>query len=356
MRRLFGELIAYFDGLARSSTQAWQRFFFTPADPIPLALIRIIVGSLMVWNLATLGPDLRDYLGSDGWIGPEAVRHYLAQNLPGAWSFWLFVPDSHLLPVWVGCLVVATLFTLGLGSRMTAVLCWVIAVSTARRAPVTLFGFDQINATWILYLAVGGASGHALSLDRVIAYRREKQKKLSLVGARKDNRPRRSVSANISLRLIQLHLALVYGSAGLSKLMGPEWWNGTALEMILLTPEFRRLDPTWFLDRPTLLQLATHAGLALEIAYPALIWVPRLRPLLIVAVVSMHLGIDLMLGLTEFGLTMIAANLAFLSRIDRDEPTNHDKSFATPGIAHVAKSRSARRIWRVEKRTASNAD
>ena len=33
-------------------------------------------------------------------------------------------------------------------------LAWVIVVSTVRRVPVALFGFDQIVSTWTLYLAV----------------------------------------------------------------------------------------------------------------------------------------------------------------------------------------------------------
>jgi hypothetical protein len=316
MHRLLTGLMAYLADLAQTSTRAWQRFFFTPADPTLLALIRIIVGSLAVWNLATLAPDLEDYLGSDGWIGPESVRQFLAQNSPGAWSFWLIIPDAWLRPAWVLCLVVAALFTVGFASRTTAVLTWAIAVSTARRAPVTLFGFDQMNATWILYLAVTGASGQSLSVDRYLARRRARGREvlagvdaIELIDSRS---PRPTVSANLALRLIQLHLALVYGSAGLAKLMGPEWWNGTALEMILLTPEFRRMDPTWFLSHPSLVQLATHAGLLLEIAYPVLIWVRQLRPLILCAVLIMHVGIDLMLGLTEFGLTMAAANMAFL--------------------------------------------
>jgi hypothetical protein len=316
MYRILAEVKSYFANLARTSVRAWRQFFFTPSDPTLLGVVRIIVGALVVWDLLTLAPDLSDYLGSEGWISQEAVGDYFAQVLPGAWSFWLFVPDAWLIPTWVICLVIAILFTIGLRTRTTAVLTWAIAVSTARRAPVTLFGFDQMNATWILYLAVCGASGQALSLDRFLACRFARRTKgLSVQGhgARKEwARPARTVSANLGIRLLQIHLAIVYGSAGVSKLMGAEWWNGTALEMILLTPEFRRLDPIWFLEHPSLLQLGTHAGIALEISYPVLIWVRPLRPLVLGAVLLMHLGIDQMLGLTEFSLAMLAANVAFL--------------------------------------------
>lgn len=309
MRRLLSEPWDYLKDLGSSTLRAWRGFFFTPADPTPLGLIRAVVGVLLFWDLAVLGLDLKDFLGSDGWIGPESVRGYLAEYSPWGWSFWLWVPDRWLPLAWGVCLVIAALFAVGLGSRVVAILAWAIAVSTVRRAPVALFGFDHMLSTWAFYLAASGASGQAVSLDRYRARRRALQ--------RGDDRTADlaapTVSANLGLRMIQLHLVLIYGSAGFAKLMGPEWWNGTALEMIMLTPEFRRFDLTWLSAYPALLALATHGGLLLEISYPVLIWVRKLRPLLLVAIALMHLGNDLLLGLTEFGLAMIAANLAFAS-------------------------------------------
>src|SRR5207302_676433 len=83
-----------------AAVRAWDAFFFTPADPTPLALIRIVTGLLLLWNLAILGLDLRDDLGSDGWADPATVRELLGR---WSWSFWLAVPDSLLWPAWVAC-------------------------------------------------------------------------------------------------------------------------------------------------------------------------------------------------------------------------------------------------------------
>jgi len=320
VRRLLSEPARYLKDLVLGALHAWRAFFFTPADPTALGVVRVAVGALLFWNIAVLGLDLRDYLGSDGWIGPEAVRQFLAEQSPWAWSFWLWIPDRWLHLAWAGCLVVTALFTLGLGTRVTAVLAWAIAVSTVRRAPVALFGFDHMVSTWAFYLAAFGASGQSVSLDRFLSRSRASRRE-EMEGAQgrsatcgiATGAPVASVSANLSLRLIQLHLVLIYGSAGLSKLMGPEWWNGTAIEMIILTPEFRRFDLTWLAAYPSLLSLATHAGVLLEISFPVLIWTRKLRPLLIVAVALMHLSIDLCMGLTEFGLAMVAATLAFSS-------------------------------------------
>jgi len=319
VRRLLTGTLAYASDLWQSAARGWNAFFFTPADPTPLGLIRIAVGLLALWSLAVYGLDLRDFFGSDGWADAEAVRRVQGYDQPGLWSFWFLVPDPLLRPVWAACLVVLMLFTAGLFSRVTAVLAWVIVVATARRVPVSLFGFDQAVSAWLLYLAVSGAGGQAVSLDRFLG--RWKRGRDAWSRRRSDGRvpltsgaPAPTVSANLALRLIQLHLCLVYGMAGLAKLQGPAWWNGSALWGTLASGEFRRWDLTWLAAYPWLLNALTHASLALEVFYPALVWSRVTRPLLLAATVLLHAGIGLTSpGLGEFGLAMVAANLAFVS-------------------------------------------
>ena len=127
-------------------------------------------------------------------------------------------------------------------------------------------------------------------------------------------RPPATISANLALRLIQLHLVVIYAMAGLAKVQGPSWWNGTAIWKTMATGEFVVLDFTALAAWPLLINLVTHASLALELLYPVLIWVKIVRPLLLAGVMALHLGIAVMSpGLTEFALVMIAANLAFVS-------------------------------------------
>jgi predicted DCC family thiol-disulfide oxidoreductase YuxK len=308
--------------LLAAAVRGWNGFFFTPADPTSLGVVRAVVGLLLFWSLFVTGLDLQDYLGSHGWADPRAVRDALGLNQPEdpswAWSFWLWLPDAWLRPAWVACLGVLLLYAAGAGSRVTAVLAWAIAVSTNRRVPVILFGFDQIAPTWALYLAVCGASGQAFSIDRFVA--RWRRSRAEVARRRKDGHwtvphglPQPTVAANLGLRLIQLHLALIYVTAGLAKLRGDAWWNGFAAWGVVASGEFRRLDLTWLAAFPLLLNLMTHAGLLLELVYPVLVWGRLLRPLAIAGMVFLHVGIDITLGLTEFGLAMLAGNLAFVS-------------------------------------------
>lgn len=321
MRRLLSGLIDYAADLAGSIRRGWNDFFFTPSDPTALGLIRIATGLLAFWSLFVLGIDLFDYFGADGWADPGVVRLFQTERQPLAWSFWFSVSDAWLRPVWLGCLVVLGLFTAGLFSRATAVLAWIIVVSTVRRVPIALFGFDQVVSMLTLYLAATGASGQAVSLDRFLRRFRQARKSTAHLGASgrrgvstEPGRPAPTVSANLALRLIQLHMVLIYGMAGLAKLQGPSWWDGTALWGTMTAAEFVVLNFTFLAAHPWLINVLTHASLALEILYPVLIWVRVARPLILAAVVVLHLGIAVMSpGLAEFGLMMIAANLAFVS-------------------------------------------
>ena len=169
MRRLLSEMRDYLSTLASTTRRAWNAFFFTPADPTPLGLIRIAAGLLAFWSLLVFGLDLNDYFGSHGWADPTVIRQSQLARQPLAWSFWFLVPDSLLRPVWLVCLAILGLYTAGLFSRVTGVLAWVIVVSTVRRLPIALFGFDQVLSTLLFYLAVTFSSGQAVSLDRFLA-------------------------------------------------------------------------------------------------------------------------------------------------------------------------------------------
>ena len=318
MRRFLNGIGAYPVELARAIVRGWNGFVFSPADPTPLGLIRVVVGALLTWSLFVYGLDLHGHFGRAGWMNLEIVEKFRHEQMPHSWSFWSYVPDAFLRPAWLACLAVLVAFTLGLWSRATAVLAWAIVVSTARRAPISLHGFDDVLSTWALYLAASGASGQAVSLDRFFA--RWKRNRAEVAHRRKDGRwtapsgvPTPTISANIGLRLIQCHLALIYGMSGLSKFMDVGWWNGTAIWGTLASADFRLFDLTWLAAYPKLLNFMTHAALFLETSYIALIWVKPARPLVLAGVTAMHLGIALTLGLVEFSTAMLAANLAFVS-------------------------------------------
>lgn len=316
-------------------TSAWDRFFFRPADPAPLGLIRIATGLLLLWSLGWLGTDLRGFLGSEGWVDQANLRDFRLNNDLWEWSLWDLVPDRMLVPAYALAMIVLAMFTVGFASRITAPLAWAVAVSTSRRNPSILFGFDQFVSIWAFYLSVSGASGLTFSVDRLLSRRKRGPGEVTP-----------SVAANVGLRLIQLHLAISYGAAGVSKLRGVSWWDGSALIKLLGNAEFRPFDLTWILAVPGAeyaLNLGAHLALWTEILYPVLIWKPRFRPWMLGAVVLMHAGIALMLGLTEFSLAMLTGNIAFVSgsRIRRSLPIGRHGLRREPGVESGGESPAA---------------
>ena len=108
-------------------------------------------------------------------------------------------------------------------------------------------------------------------------------------------------------------MCIIYLFAGMAKLTGPGWWDGTAMWMAFGNLEYQSLDMTWMADWPRLMNLMTHVTIFWELTYWALVW-PRLtRPVVLLLAIPLHMGIAICLGMMTFGLIMLVGNLAFVS-------------------------------------------
>src|SRR5262249_18276517 len=116
-----------------------------------------------------------------------------------------------------------------------------------------------------------------------------------------------------AIRLMQLHLCVLYFFAGTSKLMGNAWWNGTALWGAVANLEYQSIDMTWLAHYPLVVNFMTHVSVLWEVTYFATVWPRMTRPIVIALAVPLHMGIALCLGLCTFGLVMLVANMAFVS-------------------------------------------
>jgi uncharacterized membrane protein YphA (DoxX/SURF4 family) len=300
MKRLGGALVSYAEDSARAAAQAWDAFWFRPADPTLLGLLRILTGLMLVYTHAVWGLVLPDFFGQGSWLNERLVRTLSAGSY--GYSFWWLVPDRWMWPAYMLSVVVLAMFTAGLWTRVTSVLAFLVTVSYAYRVPAATFGLDQINGMLTLYLAIG-PSGQALSIDRWLTVRRGR---VSPVG------PAPSAGANLALRLINVHMCVIYFFAGISKLQGEAWWTGGAMWRAFANLEYQSIDMTWLAWHPRLLEFFTHVSVLWEISFSALIWRPRLRPLVLAGAVVMHLGIGACLGMWTFGLIMVVGCVSFL--------------------------------------------
>jgi hypothetical protein len=289
---------------ARSAARGWDQFWFTPAPPQTLALIRICGGMMLLYTHAVWTLDLNAFLGRHSWLDRDTAR-LLNTPLDGgdyAWSYLNWISSPALLwAAHLAALAVFALLTVGLFTRVVSILALLAALAYCHRLTGTLFGLDQINVFIAMYLVVG-SPGAAYSLDRWLARRR---------GVCEP--PPAAIGTNIAVRLLQLHMCVIYLFGGISKMRGATWWDGSALWFAFASLEYQSLDMTWTVRHRWLLALLTHVTVFWETFYCFLIW-PRLtRPVCLLAAVLVHGGIALCLGMKTFGLVMLIGNLAFVA-------------------------------------------
>jgi Vitamin K-dependent gamma-carboxylase len=289
---------SYFKQTAESVAADWNSFWHSAADPTLLGLIRIMTGLMLLYTHAVWGLALGDFFSSTAWLTPSLVRNIQAS--PYACSFWFLVPDGWIWPVYVVTMVIFALFAAGLFTRVTSILAFLTAVSYANRVQPALFGLDQINVMLTLYLAIG-PSGAAFSFDRWLAQRRGGPSALAA-----------SSAANLAIRLIQVHMCVIYFFAGISKLQGPAWWSGEAMWLAFANLEYQSLDMTWLASHPWLVNAMSQVSVLWEISFCVLVWQKRWRPLVLAVAVVLHVGIGACLGMWTFGLIMLVGCASFL--------------------------------------------
>jgi hypothetical protein len=331
------------DGV-RSFARGWDRFWFRPANPTTLCLMRVLCGMAVLYVHISYSFDLLSYVGPHAWVDQQTsdfLRQRMTVDLPSTdwsdmnastpqeqyqaqahvkpqfmWSIYCHISDPRWDWVFHGLVLgVVAMFMLGLFTRVTSVLTWAASLCYLHRAITNLFGMDTMMNILLLYLMIGD-SGACLSLDRVIEKWRARRCGLPVPPVRQ------SASTNFAIRLMQIHFCFIYLSSGLSKLMGTSWWSGTALWYTFLNYTFAPMDvPVYMAGLKLLAQYrplweAFMTGGVLftfwcEIGLPFLVWDKRFRWFMIVCAVLLHTGIGLFMGLVMFSLMMIILVFSF---------------------------------------------
>lgn len=309
-------MLHYLEELGTSFGRGWNRFWFTPVDPLPLCAVRVLAGLLLLYSHTAYGFDLTALFASDGLLTVDTVRNLRVLDAsiepngraPVSFSYLYLLSSPTML--WAahaaGYVVIVALIA-GLFSRVSAVLALVVALSYLHRAPIFTGEFDRVLVAVLFYLCIGPC-GARLSVDAWLARRAGR----SVV--------EKSWLANIALRLLQIHLGLIFLMMAIAKLSGPNppavWWTGDGIWWLMAKPETRPWDATSIARWPEsrlLLDAMTHAVVLIELAYGLLIWNRMARPIVLGLLLLVWAPI-LALATGMFGLVgiLLAASLAFL--------------------------------------------
>jgi Vitamin K-dependent gamma-carboxylase len=286
----------------RSFARLWNDFFFRKQSPVPIALFRIVYGTLVIVTLCLLRPDWFNWYGTHAWLSLSTAlklepghRLNLFAIIPqdGTWIEALF---------WIS-LSSAVLLSLGLFTRINSILVFVCLTSIQQRNLYILHGGDTFLRLAGFFLVFSPA-GAALSLDRMIRIWRGKES---------SKIQPRSLWAQ---RMIQLQLSFMYVVAFLLKIKGAPWLEGTALFYVYHLDELRHFPlPAWFF-RPIVLKLGAWSALALEFSLGVLIWVKEFRYVLLALGLLFHLWLEYSLNIPLFQWDVLSAYVLFIDAGD----------------------------------------
>jgi hypothetical protein len=282
----------------------WERFFFEPESPVPIALFRILYGLCVSATLILLHSDWLDWFGVHGWVSLSTmttIEPGLRLNL-----FKVMPQNDHWIAAffWI-FLTFAVLLTLGLWTRLTSIAVFLCLASIQQRNLFITNGGDTFLrvAGFFLIFAPAGA---ALSLDRLWRVRKGLESSEIL--------PR----APWAQRMIQFELALLYFASFLWKLKGSTWRDGTALYYVLHLHEIQRFPVPAWIQHTFLLRIGSWSTLALEFSLGILIWFRPFRYPLLLLGLLFHLCLEYALNVPILEWDILAAYVLF---IDADDLT-----------------------------------
>ncbi len=243
--------------------EAWLAYWFAPADPRPLALVRILTGLLGLALAASYAADL------EAWFGPGGMIPVSATGRSGpTFSLFAMATSASALQTLFGVLVAALVaVTLGLASRGACLVAAVLWAALLNRGPVLAGPADDCLAVLLWCLAVG-PSGSVWSLDRWISARRGSPP------------PAPSPWVRVALGLVRVHAVAITAGMLLAQLKGDVWWDGTAAWWLTTRSQSRLVDLTGlYRGSEYLMNLVTHAIVGFEILFAIGLWFDATRRL-----------------------------------------------------------------------------
>ena len=260
--------------------------------------IQVIIYSLSLWqdwsnlfaatNDSLVNRDLSEaivsldspFIPRLGWLVSAGARLGLGE-------------DAALRIALVVLLASGVCLVAGFLSRPAAILAWLIHLAARCSGAFTSYGVDNITTIGLFYLMLCPFPD-CYSLDARLW----------------KTSPPNPQRVGFHQRVLQLHLCLIYFFAGLAKCLGAGWWNGASIWRALTRPPFNVFSPEFILRWNLLLPIAGIAICVIEFGYPFLIWPRRTRLFCLLAVIAMHMGIAIAMGLYLFAFVLIVLNLA----------------------------------------------
>ncbi|MFF3345963.1 HTTM domain-containing protein [Streptomyces sp. NPDC002779] len=285
-----------------------------PVSLYAAAVLRIGYGLLYLVFLLREFPHRDEIWGPGSPWTPELARQLFDQT---GWASILTLSDSraYFETCYVLAVITSALFMLGWRTRAVSALFAVVVASFHARAILMTDGGDNLVLLMASYL-VFTACGRRWSLDARRTRRRAATTKTTsppTSGLRYTHRTLTAVLHNCAMFVIAAQVCFLYGSAGLYKVQGATWANGTALHYVLNLDLFRPWPELSLMvdQHEVLISIACYLTVLLQVAFPFVLF-GRLKYPVLTLLLGMHASIAVLMGLPLFSAAMIIADATFL--------------------------------------------
>ncbi|MDF1695518.1 MAG: hypothetical protein P1U56_06785 [Saprospiraceae bacterium] len=252
---------------------------------------KLIIGFALL-NIIVLLPDVYDLYSLDGYIQSELNDKYMYAYNP--LLNWVLTPLDNLgFSNKMGLLMIIGMYIFSLFFVMIrykpfifSIVAWLIHVMIVNSSYYFSYGADYF-ITFSLFANV------ILHLDVIL-----KDKKVI------------AALHSFVIRFMQIQLCFVYFFAGFGKMIGHDWLDGNAMWYVMNThsPEFiQNLMPS-MIDFPFILTGICWSVLFIELFYPLIVYIDKIKHAALISIVLMHVGIMFIMGLYTFGMIMILLN------------------------------------------------
>lgn len=266
------------------------------------SLFRIVAGLTILYQFL-INYSTRHYLfGPNGVLPWDMFTAHEVSSLY-AWSgqTWWFELVYH------AGIVVAALWVMGVCTRVTTPLNAILWTSMHNRNGMLWDGGDNMMQIAILYACLVDVSRH-FSFDAWFRRRHPAKERPTL-------RRILAIAHNAGVLAIVMQICLVYGIAGLYKVQGEVWQNGTAMYYAMRTSEFYApgLAELVF-NNSILLVVASYSVVCFQVSFPFLVFLGGKwgRRIAVMFGFGFHFGIFLFMHLTTFAAFMISVDLMLL--------------------------------------------
>jgi hypothetical protein len=282
--------------MIRKITTSLNSFFFSPAGSFNFSFLRTATALFILLQFAFLYRSWFDIYGNEGYIEWFISRDLFSISfLPSVitvadWLKPLHVsPDQTLMLISILYFLSAVGMLLGWRPRIFVAGAFIFHLTLCNTSMIFGYGVETFTHIALFYLLFvpGNASAKP------------------------------TVFNNFILRVLQIHLCIVYFNSGIAKVQGVDWRMGEAVWYTLGNSNYGNFNLLWLSKFPFVLRGVNWWVLLIETLYPILIWPKLTRKFWLFNVLALHFFIGLFMGLYMFGIIMMILNVAAFLHFSR---------------------------------------